>query len=145
MTLTLRMERLGNRAHARKPRDVRLADTGEQNVGAAVAGSASSHRPIRIGAGTGVPRARPLEGLDFDADKTVGELRLAIANVLGIDATFSLFCSEDGAFIGRVWSVSVRVPLTFAMEADPDARKLGAVFQDRDMVEVAARTGMMLP
>lgn len=143
MKLTLRMERLGNSAYSRKPVTVGLQVPGG---GPALAQPAPAPRSGSEQAAEF--RARfPLKELEFDADKTVGELRLAIASVLGIDAKFSLFCREDGAAIGRVWSGSVREPPkpvpTFAMEPDPDTLKVSAVLQDGDVVEVEARTGMM--
>ena len=150
MKLTLRMERMGNSAYSRKP-----VITG---LKAFEASAAAEGATLQDAAAPGRARARqeqeaefrarfPTRVLEFDADKTVRELRLAIAGVLGVDAKYALFCREDGAAIGRVWSGSVREPPkpvpTFAMGDDPDARKVGAVLKDGDVVEVEPRTGMM--
>jgi hypothetical protein len=149
MKLTLRMERTGNSAYSRKPviTGLKVPEASAAAEGATLQDAAPEKARVRREQEAEFRARFPLKVLEFDAAKTVGELRLAIAGVLGVDAKYALFCREDGAAIGRVWSGSVREPPkpvpTFAMGDDPDARKVGAVLKDGDVVEVEPRTGMM--
>jgi hypothetical protein len=149
MKLTLRMERTGNSAYSRKPviTGLKVPEASAAAEGATLQDAAPEKARVRREQEAEFRARFPPRALEFDADKTVGELRLAIAGVLGVDAKYALFCREDGAAIGRVWSGSVREPPkpvpTFAMGDDPDARRVGAVLKDGDVVEVEPRTGMM--